>query len=109
MCYESIEQMEEPFKTLTRQKLGPVVQDIINLQESEEAEEMDEQTEKMEEMIQENQRVVFPPCEGIGLFPLGSCMNHSCEPNCIVKYSQDNLAQLYVVRNIIAGEELTHR
>lgn len=51
---------------------------------------------------------VFPPCQGLGMFALEATTNHSCVPNCIVKYELDNSMKLIALRDIEPGEELTH-
>jgi hypothetical protein len=55
-----------------------------------------------------HQPFVFPPLQGLGLFLLESTTNHSCIPNCIVKYENDNCMKLIALRDIEEGEELTH-
>lgn len=54
------------------------------------------------------QPYVFPSCQGLGMFALEATTNHSCQPNCIVKYESDNSMKLIALRDIEAGEELTH-
>eukprot|EP01012_Entosiphon_sulcatum_P021336 TRINITY_DN2613_c0_g1_i1.p1 TRINITY_DN2613_c0_g1~~TRINITY_DN2613_c0_g1_i1.p1 ORF type:complete len:424 (+),score=72.15 TRINITY_DN2613_c0_g1_i1:91-1362(+) len=45
---------------------------------------------------------------GQGIYAIGACMNHSCEPNVCVSYNSDNDETLYVtaLRDIEADEEL---
>jgi len=51
---------------------------------------------------------IFPPFQGLGLFPLEALTNHSCAPNTIVKFDKDNTCRLFALRDILPGEELTH-
>jgi hypothetical protein len=46
--------------------------------------------------------------KGQGIYTVGACMNHSCEPNVYVSYSKDNDEELVVVAHkaIPAGAEL---
>lgn len=53
-------------------------------------------------------------CIAIAVFPRTALLNHSCEPNCIIRYeltavSNDGpIAHLIALRDIEEGEELTH-
>ncbi len=50
-------------------------------------------------------------CIGIGVYPAAALLNHSCAPNCILRYKlceTGPAVQVVVVRDINAGEELTH-
>jgi len=53
----------------------------------------------------------FPPFDGQGLFPLGSLVNHSCEPNLTIAYpeaaDEPLEARLVALCDISAGEEVT--
>lgn len=45
---------------------------------------------------------------GIGVFPNGALFNHSCEPNCIVSFHEQQMV-VRVVKDVEQGEELTVR
>ena len=55
---------------------------------------------------------------GEGVYPCAALLNHSCSPNCILRYKLDNndsnnafhqpLLQIVACRDIMKGEELTH-
>jgi len=46
---------------------------------------------------------------GLGVFPLGALLNHSCEPNCVLYYAPDSHTQVIrAIRAVPAGEELCH-
>ena len=51
---------------------------------------------------------------GSGVYPLGALLNHSCTPNCILRYTAGSsigegaIMEIVAVRDIRAGEELTH-
>eukprot|EP01119_Soliformovum_irregulare_P018361 TRINITY_DN5607_c0_g1_i2.p2 TRINITY_DN5607_c0_g1~~TRINITY_DN5607_c0_g1_i2.p2 ORF type:complete len:399 (+),score=50.24 TRINITY_DN5607_c0_g1_i2:25-1221(+) len=53
-------------------------------------------------------RLVFPPFEGLGIFPMSAMSNHSCDPNTLVKFGQNFVAEMVALRNIMEGEELHH-
>jgi hypothetical protein len=50
----------------------------------------------------------FVRLEGVGLFPLGATLNHSCMPNVLVSYVNRHEANVIARRSIKAGDELTH-
>lgn len=43
---------------------------------------------------------------GTGLFPLVATLNHSCDPNCAIQYSDDARAEVRTLRELLEGEEL---
>jgi [histone H3]-lysine4/36 N-trimethyltransferase SMYD len=50
-------------------------------------------------------------CIGIGVFPAAALLNHSCAPNCILRYRLTNegiFVDIVATQNISKGEELTH-
>lgn len=50
-------------------------------------------------------------CIGIGVYPSIALLNHSCDPNCILRYRLSNIgpiAEVVAIRNVSPGEELTH-
>eukprot|EP01038_Epipyxis_sp_PR26KG_P013139 gene13139-17607_t len=50
-------------------------------------------------------------CVAIGVYPYAALMNHSCTPNCILRYdfsSNGPLLKIVALNNITKGEELTH-
>jgi len=53
---------------------------------------------------------VFPPLDGTAFYTKICRINHSCEPNCVVKYCCDRklglIAEVYCLRKIEAGDEL---
>jgi SET domain-containing protein len=53
---------------------------------------------------------VFPPLDGTALYATHCKINHSCDPNVIVKYNscEDRglIAELHALKDILAGEEL---
>ncbi|TDH66174.1 hypothetical protein CCR75_008466 [Bremia lactucae] len=48
----------------------------------------------------------FPSVEGTALFPIICTMNHSCDPNCTVMYTQNGNGHVVAIRDIQQGEEL---
>jgi hypothetical protein len=53
---------------------------------------------------------IFPPLDGTAFYTKICRINHSCEPNCIVKYSCDRklglIAKVYCLKKIEVGDEL---
>ncbi len=53
---------------------------------------------------------IFPPLDGTAFYTKICRINHSCEPNCIVRYSCDRklglIAKVYCLKKIEAGDEL---
>jgi hypothetical protein len=50
-------------------------------------------------------------CIGIGVYPSAALLNHSCAPNCILRYKLSEVGpvvQIVAIRDILPGEELTH-
>jgi SET and MYND domain-containing protein len=45
---------------------------------------------------------------GGGVYPLAALLNHSCAPNCLLRYMQGGIVEIVAARNITEGEELTH-
>lgn len=46
---------------------------------------------------------------GLGVYPLGALLNHSCEPNCVLYYAPKTHAQVIrTIRHVKEGEELCH-
>ncbi len=45
---------------------------------------------------------------GIGLFPQGALLNHSCDPNCVVSFQNQQMI-IRTIQNVSQGEELTVR
>lgn len=45
---------------------------------------------------------------GSGVYPLGALLNHSCSPNCILRYTNRGVLEIVACRDIEQGEELTH-
>lgn len=43
-----------------------------------------------------------------GIYPLGALLNHSCAPNCLLRYTKTGVLQVVAARDIPEGEELTH-
>ncbi|EGC38772.1 hypothetical protein DICPUDRAFT_75630 [Dictyostelium purpureum] len=63
----------------------------------------------MDENEEEEVEEVFPSFDGYGIFGLQAMVNHSCEPNINVAFSNsDNRAHIMALRRIEAGEELYH-
>lgn len=109
-------------------QIGTIVNRLIQLQTQDDHEDHHHEEDNMEDehaihhsRSEENipkevsledalsyQPFVFPPLQGLGLFLLESTTNHSCIPNCIVKYGNDNCMKLIALRDIEEGEELTH-
>lgn len=55
---------------------------------------------------------VFPPLDGTAFYSMLCRINHSCDPNVMVRYSQSResglLAQLVALRDLIPEEELLY-
>eukprot|EP01034_Spumella_vulgaris_P022297 gene22297-28413_t len=50
-------------------------------------------------------------CVGVGVYPHAALLNHSCTPNCVLRYSllpSGPLLEIVALRDIGAGEELCH-
>lgn len=45
---------------------------------------------------------------GQGVYPHAALLNHSCHPNCLVRFAGSTTMELVALRNIEAGEELWH-
>jgi len=45
---------------------------------------------------------------GQGVYPHGALLNHSCDPNCLLRYREGTTMEIVTLRPIEAGEELTH-
>ena len=45
---------------------------------------------------------------GSGVYPLAALLNHSCAPNCFLRYTRDGVLEVVAAVNIEAGTELTH-
>ncbi|KYQ94027.1 hypothetical protein DLAC_04299 [Tieghemostelium lacteum] len=57
----------------------------------------------------DDEEEIFPSFDGFGIFGLQAMVNHSCEPNVTVVFSdKDNRAYIKALRKIEANEELTH-
>jgi len=92
--------------------------DFLHDDEDDDEEEEDGEEQDMEdgegaedeeiEDNSENSDSVFPSFDGLGLFPIESCFNHSCTPNVIVKFFEDNTAHIVAHAPIKKGEELLH-
>lgn len=62
---------------------------------------------------------MFPPLDGTALYTLICCMNHSCRPNCVVKYpgrrnvqradgkADPLVAEIVLLEDVQEGDELT--
>eukprot|EP01117_Protostelium_nocturnum_P017316 TRINITY_DN7035_c0_g1_i1.p1 TRINITY_DN7035_c0_g1~~TRINITY_DN7035_c0_g1_i1.p1 ORF type:complete len:452 (+),score=131.05 TRINITY_DN7035_c0_g1_i1:106-1461(+) len=112
----------EPQRSQIWASLEPTVAKIMEMQDEMDAEDEDEhedhscddgkeEMEQVEKNLFERameQTYVFPPMQGLGLFPITATMNHSCLPNTIVKFQNNYVAHLHSLRNITVGEEMTH-
>jgi SET and MYND domain-containing protein len=45
---------------------------------------------------------------GIGVFPHGALFNHSCDPNCVVSFQQQQMV-VHTIKDVQQGDELTVR
>ena len=58
-----------------------------------------------------NVHTVLDPCTqeavGIGLYPSGAMLNHSCVPNCDYLPAHDGRMRFVTIREVAEGEELT--
>jgi len=70
-------------------------------------EDVGDEDEEIEEET-ESSNSLFPTFDGLGLFPIESCFNHSCVPNIIVKFFEDNTAHIVAHAPIKKGKELLH-
>lgn len=66
--------------------------------------------ELMEILTNDGQDNIFPPLDGTAFYKTICKINHSCNPNCIVKYTSDPVhglvAQVFALRDIDEGEEM---
>ena len=46
-------------------------------------------------------------CIAAGFYPRAAILNHSCEPNCILRYN-GSILQIILVKDVLKNEELTH-
>jgi len=51
---------------------------------------------------------IIPRFTGLGLFPTEAMLNHSCEPNCTIKFPVNHLAHIVATKDIRKGEEILH-
>ncbi|KAI9139617.1 hypothetical protein BKA69DRAFT_1084911 [Paraphysoderma sedebokerense] len=50
----------------------------------------------------------FTHAEGSGLYPIHSCLNHSCEPNAEIRFGNGNSRlEVVAIRDVKEGEEIT--
>jgi len=69
------------------------------------ADEMQGVDEAQEEKHDES---LIPGFAGFGLYPLETMINHSCEPNCTIKFDKDYTAFVVATKPIQKGEEISH-
>jgi hypothetical protein len=66
--------------------------------------------ELQEILINDGEDNIFPPLDGTAFYKTICKINHSCDPNCIVKYTSDSalglVAQVVALRDIEEGEEM---
>ncbi|PRP86296.1 hypothetical protein PROFUN_05437 [Planoprotostelium fungivorum] len=126
---QKMPEMAEPQKSQIWAVLAPTVEHIMRMQDEMDADDHDhdhdgedhhcddEDGGKEEEMESAplslferalQQPYVFPPMQGMGVFVVSATMNHSCEPNTIVRYKDNFLAHVHTTRDIHPGEEMTH-
>jgi hypothetical protein len=69
---------------------------------------------KYRKIMQANNFGIFDEmmnCIGEGVYPQAAILNHSCNPNCIVRYkygSHGPILELITIRDVSLGEELSH-
>jgi len=49
---------------------------------------------------------LFPPVYSLGIFALQSKINHSCEPNVVYNFKENNIITVEALANITVNEEL---
>lgn len=67
--------------------------------------------QQLKSLVEENgEDMLYPPLDGTAFYLTLCKINHSCEPNVVVKYTSKPsgglVAQLFAVRDIFPGEEL---
>ena len=70
-----------------------------------------EALKELKSLVEENgEDMLYPPLDGTAFYLTLCKINHSCEPNVVVKYTSKPsgglVAQLFAVRDIVPGEEL---
>lgn len=114
---------------LALKSLSPLVERLEDLKQQEEQEEGDEEMEAegregeregevemgegegdedMQEEEEEEEDPIIPRFTGLGVFPTEAMLNHSCEPNCTIKFPNNHLAHIIATKDIKKGEEILH-
>ncbi len=47
-------------------------------------------------------------CYAAGVFPAAALLNHSCDPNCVLQFNDNNILRIIAVKEIAIDEEITH-
>lgn len=47
-------------------------------------------------------------CYAAGVFPAAALLNHSCDPNCVLQFNENNSLRIIAVKEIAIDEEITH-
>jgi len=107
-CEDSCCSEQEEEETGNKYEEGQTISEQSNDGVSEEEDKIEEGGDEVEDMIQEIESASI--LDGTALFSIICSMNHSCEPNCRVRYRSEKgqplLAELETLRPILEGEEL---
>jgi len=125
--HSQIDNLTPQEKKIALKALTPVLERLEQIKEEDEKEEEDgdmEMTGGEEEMAdadpdavqhgnddddeEEEETPIIPRFTGLGVFPTEAMLNHSCEPNCTIKFPRNHVAHIVATKDIRKGEEILH-
>jgi hypothetical protein len=127
--HAKLDNIKEHERRAALKVLNPVIDKLTEMKQEEEGEEEDAEmgTEEQEmtdsvdthdhrehgdemeaEEEEEEEEPIIPRFTGLGVFPTEAMLNHSCEPNCTIKFPTNFLAHIVATKDIKKGEEILH-
>lgn len=100
---------EARFRALTRMWNAADEADHGECDSHSEGDEIDDETPKAfthDAVVEVSERL--PSFDGIAIFHRISVMQHSCDPNVVTRFGNDFVAEVVSLRDIEAGEDVTH-